>query len=231
MIGFVNFKLYNMLNLHYPPNVGWWMNNGCQKTKLLDATPSWINCINSLYHCCYPHTTVLPLLCWAKTLALVLFFLIYSLLVNIIMQAVLAIVKHQNWKMTLGVTFILKTFNIQLFQLTLSNQSIKLEDKTARLCGIFFWINSWKPAMLRLYSEDLWSRAIWMKEIPGYQVDEVAAVSRMASLGVRPYCRTRKHQWALFRSCVNWSVNLSSDEGDTNENITWKYKIILFVLL
>ena len=25
-----------------------------------------------------------------------------------------------------------------------------------------------------------------MKEIPGYQVDEVAAVSRMASLGVRP---------------------------------------------
>ena len=50
-------------------------------------------------------------------------------------------------------------------------------------------------------------------------------------LGVRPYCRTRKHQWALFRSCVNWLVNLSSDEGDTNENITWKYKLILFVLL
>ena len=37
-------------------------------------------------------------------------------------------------------------------------------------------------------------RAIWMKEIPGNQVDEVVAVSRMASLGVRPYCRTRKHQ-------------------------------------
>ena len=30
-----------------------------------------------------------------------------------------------------------------------------------------------------------------MKGIPGYQVDEVAAVSRMASLGVCPYCRTR----------------------------------------
>ena len=28
--------------------------------------------------------------------------------------------------------------HIQLFQLTLSDQSIKLEDKTARLCGIFF---------------------------------------------------------------------------------------------
>ena len=95
----------------------------------------------------------------------------------------------------------------------------------------FFWINSWKTAMPRPYSEDLWWQAIWTKEIPGYQVDEVAAVSRMASLGVRPYCGTRKHQWALFRYCVNWLVNLSSDEGDTNENITWKYKIILFVLL
>ena len=29
-----------------------------------------------------------------------------------------------------------------------------------------------------------------MKEIPGYQVDEVAAVSRLASLGVRPYKKT-----------------------------------------
>ena len=99
--------------------------------------------------------------------------------------------------------------------------------------GIFFWINSWKPALPHPYSEDLWWRAIWMKEIPRYQVDEVTAVSRRASLGVRPYCRTRKHQWGLFRSCVNWLVYLSRDEGDTNENITctWKYKIILFVLL
>ena len=85
--------------------------------------------------------------------------------------------------------------------------------------------------MPRPYSEDLWWRAIWMKEIQGYQADEVAAASRMASLGARPCCRTRKHQWALFRSCVNWLVNLSSDEGHTNENITWKYKIILFGLL
>ena len=85
--------------------------------------------------------------------------------------------------------------------------------------------------MPRPYSEDLWWRAIWMNEIPGYHVDEVAAVSRMGSLKVRPYCRTRKHQWGLFRSCVNWLVNLSSDEGGTNENITWKYKNILFVLL
>ena len=85
--------------------------------------------------------------------------------------------------------------------------------------------------MSRPYSEDLWWRAIWMKEIPGYQADEAAAVSRMASLGVRPCCRTRKHQWTLFRSCVNWLVNLSSGEGDTKENITWKYKITLFVLL
>ena len=38
------------------------------------------------------------------------------------------------------------------------------------------------------YSEDLLWRTIWMKEILGYQVDEVAAASRMASLGVRPHC-------------------------------------------
>ena len=38
------------------------------------------------------------------------------------------------------------------------------------------------------YSEDLRWRAIWMKEILGYQVDEVAAASRMASLGARPHC-------------------------------------------
>ena len=42
--------------------------------------------------------------------------------------------------------------------------------------------------MPRTYSEDLRWRAIWMKEISGYQVDEVAAASRMASLGVRTHC-------------------------------------------
>ena len=95
-----------------------------------------------------------------------------------------------------------------------------------------FFLNKFmKISLPRPYSEDLWWRAIWMKEIPGYQVDEEAVVSRMASLEVRPYCRTRKHQWGLFRSRVNWLVNLSSDEGDTNENITWKYRIISFVLL
>ena len=31
-----------------------------------------------------------------------------------------------------------------------------------------------------------------MKEIPGYQVDGVAAVSRFASLGVRPHKKTSK---------------------------------------
>ena len=42
---------------------------------------------------------------------------------------------------------------------------------------------------------------------------------------------TRKHQWAVFSSCVNWLVNLSSVEGSTNENVTWKCNFILFVLL
>ena len=60
-----------------------------------------------------------------------------------------------------------------------------------------------------------------MKAIPGYQVDEVAAVSRMAIQGVRPYCRTRKHQRALFRSWVNGLVNLGTFA-------TFKFKFILY---
>ena len=52
----------------------------------------------------------------------------------------------------------------------------------------FFGINLSKPAMPRPYSEDLRWRAIWMKEILGYQLDEVAAALRMASLGFRPHC-------------------------------------------
>ena len=46
-----------------------------------------------------------------------------------------------------------------------------------------------------------------------------------------PFSCTRKHQWAVFSSCVNWLRNLSSDEGNTNENVSWKYNFILFVLL
>ena len=44
---------------------------------------------------------------------------------------------------------------IQLFQITLLDQSIKLEDKTTRLCGTFFWINSSNPATPHPNSEDL----------------------------------------------------------------------------
>ena len=39
-----------------------------------------------------------------------------------------------------------------------------------------------KPAMSRPCSEDLRWRAIWLKEILGYQVHEVAAASRIAGL-------------------------------------------------
>ena len=56
------------------------------------------------------------------------------------------------------------TSYIQLFQKTLSDQSIKLEDNTARLCGI--------SAMPRPYVR--W-RAIWIKEILGYQGDELGS--------------------------------------------------------
>ena len=51
---------------------------------------------------------------------------------------------------------------------------MKLQDKTARLHGIF--TNKLiKISYPRLFSEDLRWRAIWMKEMLGYQVDEVAA--------------------------------------------------------
>ena len=42
--------------------------------------------------------------------------------------------------------------------------------------------------MPRPYNEDLRWRAIWIKEILGHQVDEVAAAWRIASLGFRPDC-------------------------------------------
>ena len=122
-------------------------------------------------------------------------------------------------------------FSIQLFQLTLSDQSIKLEDKTARLCGNFFLNKFMKtshasPVQWRFMMAshlDEWNSRILSKWGSSCFED--------GKSGVRPYCRTRKHQWGLFRSRVNWLVNLSSDEGDTNENITWKYRIISFVLL
>ena len=50
-----------------------------------------------------------------------------------------------------------------------------------------------------------------------------------------PYKKTSVSFIQAPGSCVNWLVNLitGSDEGYTNENITWKYKItcVLFVLL
>ena len=52
-----------------------------------------------------------------------------------------------------------------------------------------------------------------------------------SSLSWIPFSCTRKYQWAVFSSCVNWLVNLSSVEGSTNENVTWKCNFILFVLL
>ena len=43
--------------------------------------------------------------------------------------------------------------------------------------------------MPRPYSEELRWQAIWIKEILGYQVDEIPGTrSRMASLGFRPDC-------------------------------------------
>ena len=53
----------------------------------------------------------------------------------------------------------------------------------------------------------------------------------LSSLSWVPFSCTRNYQWAIFSSCVNWLANLSSVEGNTNENVTWKYNFILFVLL
>ena len=46
-----------------------------------------------------------------------------------------------------------------------------------------------------------------------------------SSLSWVPFSCRRKHQWAVFSSCVNWLVNLSVVEGNTSENVTWKYKL------
>ena len=69
-------------------------------------------------------------------------------------------------------------FCIQLFQLTLSDQSTKLQVKTEGLRGIFFMNKFIKISFASPVSEDLRWRAIWMKEMLGYQVDELAAALR-----------------------------------------------------
>ena len=51
----------------------------------------------------------------------------------------------------------------------------------------FFIIHSSKSAMPRPFSEDLRSRAIWMKVMLGYQVDEVAAALRMPLRTIERY--------------------------------------------
>ena len=59
----------------------------------------------------------------------------------------------------------------------MSDQSIKLQDKTARLCDIPFMNKFIKISyrMPRPFSEDLRWRAILMKEMLEYQVDELVA--------------------------------------------------------
>ena len=56
---------------------------------------------------------------------------------------------------------------------------------------------------------DLRWRAIWRKEMLGYQVDEVAAASRMASLGFRPDC----HEFHLAQENISelYSVPVLTD--------------------
>ena len=51
-----------------------------------------------------------------------------------------------------------------------------------------------------------------MKEILGYQVDEVATASRMASLGVRPYCH-EFHLAVQENISELYSVPVLTDQG------------------
>ena len=57
---------------------------------------------------------------------------------------------------------------------------------------------------------DLRWRAIWRKEMLGYQVDEVAAASRMASLGFRPD-RHEFHLAVLENISELYSVTVLTD--------------------
>ena len=64
--------------------------------------------------------------------------------------------------------------------------------------------------MPRPYSEDLRWRALWIKEILGHQVDEVAAASRMTSLGFRPD-RHEFHLAVLENISELYSVTVLTD--------------------
>ena len=83
---------------------------------------------------------------------------------------------------------------IQLFQLTLSDQSIKLEDETARLCGISFLNKFMKTS----YASPVQWRFMMASHLDernsiGYQVDEVAGCFEDGKSGgssLLPYKKT-----------------------------------------
>ena len=66
--------------------------------------------------------------------------------------------------------------------------------------------------MPRPYSEDLRWRATWMKEILGHQVDEVAAASRIASMGICP--QYHEFHLAVQENIIElYSVPVLTDQG------------------
>ena len=99
----------------------------------------------------------------------------------------------------------MKSKHIQLFQLTLSDRSIKLEDKTARLCGILFWINLSKPAMPRL------SRY-------GEEFDHVPRVAHLTAL------RSERGavRWETLGTRL-WRVTMASDLDERNFRISSRW--------
>ena len=78
----------------------------------------------------------------------------------------------------------------------------------------FFIINTSTSAMPPPFSEDLRWRAIWMKEMLGYQVDEVAATLRMPPRTIERYIlksfkfrrNESKRHWKTDKQCGHTPV-------------------------
>ena len=62
--------------------------------------------------------------------------------------------------------------------------------------------------MPRLYSEDLRWRAIWMKEILGYQVDKVAAALRMSPRTIERYVSRVLNFGEVKANIIGRSLNI-----------------------
>ena len=89
---------------------------------------------------------------------------------------------------------------------------VKSKHKTKRQKSKVIWdffLNKFikKLATPYRYSEDLWWRAIWMKEILGYQVDEVAAVLRMSSRTIEQFASKVSNFWEVKTNTIGRPIS------------------------